>query len=202
MDYLIEDEEERNLFAANVAWLEEADPDDWHRVALDFNWSNTPYVLDWIVRQPDCDAATALTIFWKGEPGCWIEKEEDPDSHFCLNQKICIYIANCIKEGNYQRSNIAFYPDVYTKKDFFDLSEEENRLESPMFRTHTDLIRKRRGRKVVNDAEFYRRYPEQFHYSVLIELPDPTPSAIAFMETIKRIEQQTLRLLPSWLRKT
>lgn len=57
------DDEERKRLAANIAWLERADPDDWHRVALDFNWSEPLALLDWIAGQAECDAATALTIF-------------------------------------------------------------------------------------------------------------------------------------------
>ena len=32
-----------------------------------------------------------------------------------------------------------------------------------------------RGRRPVNDIDFYRRYPEDFHGTVLVDLPDPGP---------------------------
>ncbi|MFT3940303.1 DUF4274 domain-containing protein [Rhodopseudomonas sp.] len=94
MDNLNDIEQEQ--LAAQIAWLEGHGPDDWHRVALDFNWSGPLYVLDWIVRQGECDIATALTIFWKGEPAYWIDdaREEEPNGFSYLNRKICTYIAN------------------------------------------------------------------------------------------------------------
>jgi len=201
MDDLNEDE--RNHLAANIAWLESVNPDDWHRVALDFNWDSPLYLLDWIVRQEDCDAATALTLFWKGEPGSWIEDKgstERPNGFSYLNRKMCAYIANRIGAGGYTRSKIAYAPDTWTKKDYADLAAEEEQLESPNFRTHPDLIRKRRGRNVVNDAKFYSRYPEDFHHSFDCDEFDDAPWSIALMERVRIIEQATLRLLPSWLR--
>ncbi len=198
------DDDERKSLAANIAWLERAGPDDWHRVALDFNWSEPLYLLDWIAGQAECDAATALTIFWTGQPTAWIEEDganaEAPNGFSHLNRKLCASIANRIGAGGYVRSRIAFAPDTWTKKDFSDLAAAEKRLAAPSFRAHPDLIRKRRGRFVVNDASFYRRYPEDFHHSVACELPGDTPRSLALMARVRLVEQATLRLLPSWLR--
>jgi hypothetical protein len=52
-----------------MAWLETATPDQWHQVADGWNWGSGEDPLRWIVSQPDCDKATALLIFWRGEPG-------------------------------------------------------------------------------------------------------------------------------------
>jgi len=197
-------EEERIHLASNIAWLENADPDDWHRVALDFNWGEPLYLLDWIVRKPDCDVATALTIFWLGQPGSWIKDRGSmslkPNGFSYLNKNLCAYIAGRIAKGGYTRSRIAYAPDTWTKKDYVDLAAEEKQLENPNFRTHPDLIRNRGGRRVVNDAAFYARYPETFHHSFDCDLPGETPRSVALMERVKLIEQATLRLLPSWLR--
>jgi len=137
-------EQERNRLAANIAWLESTDPDDWHRVALDFNWSEPLHLLDWIVQQVNCDAATALTIFWKGEPANWLQEEgskpERPNGFSYLNKKICAYIGSRIGTGGYTRSKIAYVPDAWTKKDYIDLAAEETRLENPNFRIHPILF--------------------------------------------------------------
>lgn len=198
------DEEERNHLATNIAWLESAGPEDWHRVALDFNWSKPLYLLDWIVRQAECDVATALTIFWKGEPAYWLDKEglssERPNGFSYLNKKICAYIAGRVGAGGYTRSKIAYVPDTLMKKDYVDLAAEEKRLENPSFHAHPHLIRERRGHRVVNDAKFYSRYPEDFRHSFDYELPGDTPLSIAIMESVRQVEQAVLRLLPSWLR--
>lgn len=198
------DEEERNHLAANIAWLESSDPDDWHRVALDFNWGEPPHILDWIVRQAGCDIATALTIFWQGEPSYWIKEGEESvkrsNGFTDPVEGICIYIANRIAAGNYIRSKIAYTPDTWRKKDYVDLVAQERLLTAPNFRSHPDLIRKRRGRRIENDAKFYSRYPQEFHGSVYCELPGDNPRSLALMERVRVIEQATLRLLPSWLR--
>lgn len=198
------DAEEQQLLADNIAWLKEAGPNDWHRAALDFNWSQPLYLLDWIVRQDDCDIATALTIFWLGEPTYWIEevqaRDKNPNGFSDLNRSICAYVAPRVAAGGYARSRIAFVPDVSTKQTYVELVAEEKDLARPNFRAHRNLIRKRRGWAVVNDKDFYERYPERFHCSVLIELPDPSPRTTALMATIKQIEDKTRSLLPAWLR--
>lgn len=210
MDDLDRDEEQR--LAANIGWLASADPDDWHRVALDFNWGEPLYLLDWIVRQPNCDIATALTLFWKGEPAAWLDEEgaseEEPDGFSYLNRQICAYIANRVKTGGYTRSEIAFTPTTWTKKDYVDLEASAQALTQPNIPVHPDLIRVRAGRVVELDADFYSRYPEEFHLSYFDEqLSDDleqgryeTPESIATMQAVDEIEQKTLQSLPAWLR--
>lgn len=44
-------------------------PDDWHEIALRWNWDDGVGELDWITSQPDCDRATALYVLCRGNPG-------------------------------------------------------------------------------------------------------------------------------------
>ena len=44
-------------------------PDDWHEIALRWNWDDGVAELDWITSQPDCDRATALYALCRGNPG-------------------------------------------------------------------------------------------------------------------------------------
>ncbi len=168
-------EEDSKHLARQIAWLNSHGPDDWHRVALDFNWDGPLYVLDWIVRQEDCDMATALTIFWKGEPAYWIDdaqsSDEEPNGFSYLNRKLCTYIAGRIGQRGYKRSKIGFAPDAWTKQSFDELVDMESALSQPRFRTHRDLLRRCRGRRVTNDPDFYSRYPAEFHDTVLVEPP-------------------------------
>jgi hypothetical protein len=54
-------------------WLErEAGPDDWHDVAMRWNWDFGRDVLTWITRQKWCDRATALLLFWKSRPDYFV----------------------------------------------------------------------------------------------------------------------------------
>ena len=195
------DSDEKRQFDAKIAWLKKADPDEWHRVAMDFNWGEPLYLLDWIVRQPECDVATALTIFWQGEPTCWLDEDgasdEEPNGFSYLNREICAYIAKRVGAGGYTRSKIDFAPDTFTKSQYVELAEAVTGFTKPNIPTHKDLIRRRSGRTVENDHRFYARYPQEFHYSTLIDLPEPAPG---LMDGYKRVEEATRRLLPSWLR--
>lgn len=196
--------DERERFKATIAWLQANGPDDWHRAALDFNWGEPLYLLDWIVRQADCDIATALNIFWLGEPECWLEEDgtndETPNGFSYLNRKICEYVSRRVEAGGYKRSEIAFEPDACRKSNYVQLADAVKEFSNPNIRAFPDLIRKRRGREVENDAAFYRRYPEEFHYSVSIDLPNETPRAIAAQKLLDDLEARIKRSLPDWLR--
>ena len=56
-----------------LAWLKKAGPADWHRCACTWNWDQPFDALEWIVRQPDCDAGTAVTLFARGEPSYYAQ---------------------------------------------------------------------------------------------------------------------------------
>ncbi len=206
------DEDEKAHLEANIAWLESANPDDWHRVALEFNWGEPLYVLDWIVRQPNCDLATALDIFWKGEPECWqCEADafnEEPNGFSYLNAKICAYVADRVRSGGYVRSEIAYKPDAFRKAYYGGLVRSEEGLETPFIRSCPDLMLDREGRNVDLTDDFYRRYPEQFHLSAFSEefsqmIEDgvfETPRSINIRRKVEEVERATLRALPDWLK--
>jgi hypothetical protein len=42
-----------------LVWLEAHGPDEWHQVAIDWNWDAGVEILAWIAAQPGCDRATA-----------------------------------------------------------------------------------------------------------------------------------------------
>lgn len=44
-------------------------PDDWHELALNWNWDHGVVELNWITSQRACDRATALYILCSGRPG-------------------------------------------------------------------------------------------------------------------------------------
>lgn len=58
------EEHERTL----LRWLEAHDPDDWHQVAIDWNWDMGVAILGWIAAQPECDRATAQYLILHGGP--------------------------------------------------------------------------------------------------------------------------------------
>jgi hypothetical protein len=100
---------------APVRWfcsrLKSATPDEWHSVAEEWNWDQDIAPLYWIIRQPQCDKATALTVFYRASP-------EDAANDFAspkgLSQSpgteygIAVEIRNRWADGFYTRSEIAF----------------------------------------------------------------------------------------------
>ena len=198
------DFEERQHLDAAIAWLEANGPDDYHRVVLDFNWGEPLYLLAWIACRPDCDIATAQTIFWAAEPAAWMDEqdaiEEEPNGYSYLNRELCIAIAERVAAGGYTRSEINFEPDVWTKSAFVELENIQQGLSRPNFRNAAELIANRRGRTVENDADFYRRYPSHLHHSASIELPGDTPKSLDLMARVSEVEQTTRSNLPAWLR--
>ena len=62
-----------------------------------------------------------------------------------------------------------------THQDFDELVEQASQLADPPLKPHPDMRRAIPGRRIVNDIDFYRRYPQDFHGTVLIDLPDQGP---------------------------
>lgn len=91
--------------------LKAATPDEWQSVAQEWNWDQDIAPLYWIIRQPQCDKATALTIFFRASPE---DAAEDFASPKGLKQKpgeaygIAVEIQDRWNRGLYTRSEIAF----------------------------------------------------------------------------------------------
>jgi hypothetical protein len=69
----VEPEGEESEEAKLLAWLKTRGPADWHRCACSWNWDQPFEVLNWIIRQPNCDAGTAITLFARGEPSYYAQ---------------------------------------------------------------------------------------------------------------------------------
>jgi hypothetical protein len=91
-------------------WLwSQAGPDEWHRFALGANWDmHDPVVYEWVAAQPDCDKATALTLFWLAQPEYAAEHPDASDEHRALIGQI----RDRWLSGGYSRSELAFEPGV------------------------------------------------------------------------------------------
>ena len=104
--HLIHDSEE--VEAPFYRWLAaNSGPEDWHRFALGANWDmHEPELFEWIARQPDCDKATALVLFWKASPDYAIEFPEGFHEH----RGLVDLIRERWSAGEYQRTEFAFAP--------------------------------------------------------------------------------------------
>lgn len=54
---------------SNLGLLAQMQPDDWHEIALAWDWRNGTAELEWITAQRACDRATAVYVMCKGAPG-------------------------------------------------------------------------------------------------------------------------------------
>ena len=61
-----------------IDWMSRKGPAEWHGLAVNWNWDEGEEPLAWIVDQPGCDRATALTIFWNGEGYSQLEERLRP----------------------------------------------------------------------------------------------------------------------------
>jgi Domain of unknown function (DUF4274) len=143
---------------APVHWfcsrLKSATPDEWHSVAEEWNWDQDIAPLYWIVKQPQCDMATALTIFFLACP-------EDPANDFAspkgLSQQpseaydIAVEIRNRWVDGFYRRSEIAF------DKSESDYVKDLSQLPNPFI--HPSMCLGLPGRTVKPPYSFFRDCP-------------------------------------------
>lgn len=203
-------QQEAERLAGTIAWLEQADPDDWHRFALDFQWAEPLDTLYWIVRQERCDTATAQMLFWQCQPGCFIDEDDGSgdDPHTDWNKEIVVHIARRFSSGGYERSELAYTSDTSTRTDYVDLLRMEQELDNPNFRTTPGLIENRAGREVWPDRDFYARFPEAFWHGSPPSEPEEGVEYVLYeppgfaekMRALDLIEQEARRRLPPRLK--
>jgi hypothetical protein len=99
-------------------WLCTATPDQWHQVAMGWNWGSGEAPLRWIVSQPDCDKATALMVFWRGQPSYYwngppTKAEWKASGRFFSEDvyDLLTFVVNRWRSGGYTRSEIGYLPE-------------------------------------------------------------------------------------------
>jgi len=99
-------------FVKFAAWLKNATPDERHMAAMHCNWDYGIAPLLWIVRQPDCDVATAVYIFFGCQPSHCLGP--DGDGHRAREASMgevgamMREIRERMESGFYARSEIRF----------------------------------------------------------------------------------------------
>lgn len=106
--------------AALAKYLEDNGPDEWHKIASGWNWDAGVEPLDWIIRQPQCDQATALLIYWKGGPGFLAQygSRHEVPSHALANYDLVKEVERRYVAGFYTRHEIAFDPRKHSGLDW------------------------------------------------------------------------------------
>jgi hypothetical protein len=99
-------------FVRFARWLlATSDPDIWHVVATRWNWDYSHAPLLWIIRQENCDIATALEVFFLAEPSYYFRWVNDRSSVPADNLEMFDFLAEVrqrLARGFYKRSQIAF----------------------------------------------------------------------------------------------
>lgn len=100
-------------FVAFARWLMATrDPDIWHIVAKNWNWDYDRAVPLWIIRQKDCDLATALEVFFLASPSYYFRWGDDrssvPAGWERENYDFLAELRQRLAQGFYTRSEIAY----------------------------------------------------------------------------------------------
>lgn len=93
--------------ATAIDVLRQMTPDDWHEIALTWNWDAGVEALDWITSQPTCDRATAMVILTRANLEQVAEYSadgppRDSEWRFCWN------LAERILSGAFTRRELLF----------------------------------------------------------------------------------------------
>ena len=93
---------------ALISWMSGQPPSVWHEVALGYNWdANAALELGWIIDQADCDLATALVVFLRGESTdfMWRLSLDDLPEYQLETFKMLDRIGKRIERGGYHTRN-------------------------------------------------------------------------------------------------
>ena len=138
-------------------WLPTVGPDDWHRVASSWNWDYGDDPLRWIIQQEQCDKATALHVFWHGEPGHYyrsgaVDRDSLKDALGYVEYDtydMLVEIVQRWKTGYYTRSEL-----TYPKKPWNHHQLKHHRLQIEQSTAHpalaipADMVQPLDGRKL------------------------------------------------------
>ena len=105
-------------------WLPAQSPAVWHEIATCWNWGSGIEPLAWIASQPSCDAGTAQTIFWNGEPSEYSVMEQGRNEVSAYRHDVYDMLAQIAARwnaGEYITWRYKTIPDILTSRRFYDL---------------------------------------------------------------------------------
>ncbi|MBN6151955.1 DUF4274 domain-containing protein [Xanthomonas sp. AmX2] len=150
-------------------WLQAHGPDDWHQVAMDWNWDAGIDILAWIAAQPDCDRATAQHLIIGCGPHYYLRFPNRGavlvDAPYSIEPFDLLFrTAERWNSGFYARSQIATSEpdDLRREEREYRLAEAE--YGSPAWRLDAGVFRPLQGR------ELSYRYAEGWPPDVAAEL--------------------------------
>jgi hypothetical protein len=102
------DEPDKTVFN-NITTSEEL-----HYIAENYNWDNGTLVLEWIAESELCSEATALMIFWRGQPYDYTKYKYNAKSIEYVDMDVFNLIKNIMekyKNGFYKKTSIKYDPE-------------------------------------------------------------------------------------------
>ena len=104
-----------SMTAIHLDWLQSADPIDWHRSVMTFNFDADLAPLVCIGSQPCCDLGTAITMYYLCCPSFFskyasMAEIEAQVGYEIETAKLLELIANRMSAGRYTDAN--FIPDI------------------------------------------------------------------------------------------
>lgn len=166
------DGDDERVARDRIAWLQAVSPDQWHSFAIGFNWGDPLDPLEWIVRQDQCDLATALTIFWRAEPG-WdlmLLARGEPASDR-PERALVDYIAGRIARGGYPRRRIAWDPQPAMRSDYQEMKRHVAAIDNPLWVPHRDMLRPVHGREIADSPAAWEARPDGVRTGFWLDLP-------------------------------
>lgn len=161
-----------NETALVIDWLRVRQPDDWHRLALGWNWDHGLTPMQWIVTQTECDKATALHVFWLSAPDTVIECPDEATArkkHVGEEWPVLRDIVDRWSAGRYKRSEIAYDDGTqWDKADWKDLEKEVGLANLP-FRVPDGMFSKIAGRVIHADPNVIDGLPPEVHNALKAE---------------------------------
>ena len=109
------DGEWREPAEAYVKHLTEGDPDVWHGAVTGWNTDGGYTPIRWVMRQPECDRATARWLFFCLDVPGFIEQYARPDLPIIHREAVDIAkeLWDRLQAGFYRRSELEFTPKPY-----------------------------------------------------------------------------------------
>lgn len=154
-----------------VAWLEGHGPDDWHQVAIDWNWDAGLEVLAWIGAQPGCDKATAQSLIVMGGADYYLRFSDraallEAEPYNIEVFDLLLPIIARWNAGEYTRSQISSYEPagLVSQQRRYQLAREAQSGTSLPFRLDESVFQPLQGR------EFSYRYTEGWPSELEAEL--------------------------------
>ena len=111
-----------------INWLKTQPADVVDAAAQNLNWDRAEEVVLWLLSQPTTDAATAVKLFMRAEPACYVySKAEDPSfepSEF--DENVILSFAANWRANRYARGGVGYDPSEvcpYGSSDIFFINE-------------------------------------------------------------------------------